>query len=56
MRFGFGILRMSARDFWAMTPRELHRAMEAHGLCEQGFFLREDLDRLMQMFPDEVER
>ena len=54
MRFGFGILRMSARDFWAMTPRELHRAMEAHGLCQQSVFLRGDLDRLMQMFPDEV--
>ncbi len=56
MRFGFGILRMTPQDFWAMTPRELHRAMEAHGLGEQATFLRADLTRLMQMFPDEVER
>ncbi len=28
MAFGFGRLRLSSRDFWAMTPRELAAAVE----------------------------
>ena len=28
MAFGFGRLRLSPRDFWAMTPRELAAAVE----------------------------
>lgn len=24
MAFGFGVLRLSATEFWAMTPRELN--------------------------------
>ena len=28
MAFGFGRLKLSSRDFWAMTPRELAAAVE----------------------------
>jgi uncharacterized phage protein (TIGR02216 family) len=28
LTFGFGVLRLSPRDFWAMTPPELHAAFE----------------------------
>ena len=29
MRFGFGVMRLSSREFWALTPRELAAAFEA---------------------------
>ena len=29
MQFGFGVLKLSARDFWALTPRELAAAWGA---------------------------
>lgn len=50
--FGLGVLRLSPRDFWRMTPRELAYAIEA----VTG--RREPLDRdgfaeLMKRFPDE---
>jgi uncharacterized phage protein (TIGR02216 family) len=28
LAFGLGVLRLSPRDFWAMTPRELNAAFE----------------------------
>ncbi len=50
--FGLGVLRLSPRDFWAMTPRELALAIEAR----RGPFLaapdRAALDDLMTRFPD----
>ena len=51
MSFGFGRLRLSPRDFWSMTPRELAHAMAPAGgaVAAPG---RGELDRLMRLFPD----
>lgn len=53
MAFGFSVLRLSSRDFWAMTPREL--AAAAGGLVPAAAPGRGDLDRLMDLFPDRRE-
>lgn len=55
MRFGLGMLRLSPREFWAMTPRELAAAAGAHG----GAFARlqrTELADLMKRYPDGAER
>ena len=31
MAAAFGLLRLSPRDFWSMTPREMERAMSVLG-------------------------
>lgn len=53
MRFGLGVLRLSPKQFWRMTPRELHAAAEGlfgprHGAAPP----RDRLDALMRAFPD----
>lgn len=53
MRFGLGVLRLSPRAFWAMTPRELAAAHA--GAAGRGAALpleRGALERLMAMHPD----
>ncbi len=54
MAVGFGLLRLSPRAFWAMTPRELSAAMGAFGPSATPAFAltRADLDTLMQRYPD----
>jgi uncharacterized phage protein (TIGR02216 family) len=51
MHAGLGLLRLSPRDFWAMTPRELRAAL---GVARRhaGAPGRTDLARLMAEFPD----
>lgn len=51
MRAGFGLLRLSSKDFWAMTPRELSAAL---GPAKQTADAptRATLDALMHAFPD----
>ena len=52
MRFGFGVLRLSPRDFWALTPRELASAWGAV-MGDRGTALaRAELGGLMKRFPD----
>lgn len=51
MRFGLGVLRLSPRDFWAMTPRELASAWGAI-LGDRGPLARTELDMMMERFPD----
>ncbi len=52
MAFGFGVLRLSTRQFWAMTPREIKAASDGvFGRANQPM-QRESLDRLMAIFPD----
>jgi uncharacterized phage protein (TIGR02216 family) len=51
MAAGFGILRLSSAEFWAMTPRELNAAF--HRPSNRSAPTRIDLARLMQCFPDE---
>jgi uncharacterized phage protein (TIGR02216 family) len=51
--FGFGVLRLSSRDFWAMTPRELNAAFEgAYGRRSAAPRLA-DFAALMAAFPDQ---
>ncbi|WP_343313906.1 rcc01693 family protein [Brucella sp. BE17] len=51
MRAGFGWLRLSSRDFWAMTPRELAAAL---GPVSPTYDApsRHALDALIHAFPD----
>ncbi len=52
MRAGFGRLRLSPDEFWAMTPRELFHATgggRANGSGPPG---RAELAALMARFPD----
>ena len=54
MGFGFGVLRLSSRDFWAMTLPELAAAARgARGMPAGAMpFDRVALDALMALFPD----
>lgn len=52
MSFGFGILRLSADDFWRLTPRELNAAFEAVYGAQNKIMDQPQLHRLMQLFPD----
>lgn len=52
MAFGLGVLRLPPKDFWAMTPRELARAMEGVRGRSGGPLGREALNGLMAAYPD----
>ncbi|MEM1307266.1 MAG: phage tail assembly chaperone [Pseudomonadota bacterium] len=52
MQLGLGVLRLSPRDFWAMTPRELTAAAGLSQPTSAGRLGRSDLARLMQAYPD----
>jgi len=52
MRFGFGVLRLASKDFWALTPRELSAAFEAINGARLGSPRRQELEALMASFPD----
>ncbi len=54
MQMGLGILKLSPRDFWAMTPKELALAITGlTGLQENANLSRADFNTLLQRFPDE---
>jgi uncharacterized phage protein (TIGR02216 family) len=54
MGFGFGVLRLSAEQFWAMTPRELASAYQGMtGQSPQNTISRSSFVDLMSAFPDE---
>ena len=52
MRLGFGVLRLSSKEFWGLTPRELASAFSA-GRRPQAP-RRSELEALMGAFPDKV--
>ena len=55
MRLGFGVLRLSSKEFWGLTPRELAAAFEGvSGRTRGGAPGRDVLAGLMAAFPDEV--
>lgn len=56
MGIAFGLLRLSPGAFWSMTPREFSAAIDALGFSRRHAPGREDLIRLMQVFPDGLER
>jgi uncharacterized phage protein (TIGR02216 family) len=51
MYLGLGVLRLSSKDFWQMTPKELSAALAAPQLSET-MMDRASLDTLMRLFPD----
>ena len=53
MRLGFGVMRLSSREFWGLTPRELAAAFGA-GAGRGSPPSRGGLDEMMRRFPDEV--
>lgn len=52
MAFGLGQLRLSPRDFWTMTPREIAAAMEGVAGIRATPPDRGTLDTLMTRYPD----
>lgn len=51
MAAGLGAMRLSPRDFWAMTPRELAAALGL-GSAARSVPGRADLAAMMRRFPD----
>ena len=49
MRLGFGVLKLSSKEFWGLTPRELAAAF---GGARTGAPGRDELGRMMERFPD----
>lgn len=56
MAFGLGVLRLSSRDFWALTPRELFHAAEGVYGPAAPPMSRGAFDALMRAFPDGEKR
>jgi uncharacterized phage protein (TIGR02216 family) len=52
MRLGFGVLKLSSKEFWGLTPRELAAAFEALSGNRPGAPDRGRLAQLMERFPD----
>ena len=52
MAVGFGLLRISPKTFWSMTPREIERAMSVIWPASGLNLGREELAALMSAFPD----
>ena len=52
MRLGFGVLRLSSREFWGLTPRELAAAFEGVAGRRAGAPDRSELSRMMERYPD----
>jgi uncharacterized phage protein (TIGR02216 family) len=51
--FGLGVLRLSPRQFWSMTPRELALAIEAVA-GRSSPLDRATLAQLMTRYPDDI--
>ena len=49
MELGLGELRLSPRDFWQATPREIAAAFGSEVKAAPA---RSDLDALLQRYPD----
>lgn len=52
MQLGFGRLRLSSRQFWSMTPRELAAAAGAFAIQQPSAPDRKRLDDMLMKFPD----
>ncbi|HZP20093.1 MAG TPA: rcc01693 family protein [Bauldia sp.] len=52
MALGFGVLRLSSRDFWALTPRELAAAIDGVLGCFSEPLGRAAFDKLAARYPD----
>ena len=49
MQLGLGVLRLSPREFWATTPREIAAAFP---MSQNMAMARSDLETLINHFPD----
>jgi uncharacterized phage protein (TIGR02216 family) len=56
MAFGLGVLRLSSREFWSLTPRELAAAADGVYGAAPRAPPRAALDALLHDFPDERRR
>ena len=52
MAIGFGVLRLSSRDFWLLTPREFAAALHALYGDPAAPMDRAALESLAARFPD----
>ena len=52
MRLGFGVLKLSSKEFWGLTPRELAAAFEAVSGVRTTAPDRDRLKTMMERFPD----
>lgn len=52
MKFGFGVLHLSPKDFWSMTIRELETAMQAHYGTGEPTISRQWLNEAIVNNPD----
>ena len=52
MQLGFGVLKLSSREFWGLTPRELAAAFEALSDARGAPPDRTRLTQMMERFPD----
>ncbi len=52
MRLGFGVLKLSSKEFWGLTPRELAAAFEALSGARPAAPDRGRLAQMMERFPD----
>jgi uncharacterized phage protein (TIGR02216 family) len=52
MAIGFGVPRLSSKDFWRMTPRELAAAMRGLFGERAAPPSRADLAELLRRYPD----
>jgi uncharacterized phage protein (TIGR02216 family) len=52
MAIGFGVLKLSSRDFWTLTPRELAAAVEGLTGRAGAPMDRETFEDLARRFPD----
>jgi uncharacterized phage protein (TIGR02216 family) len=56
MAAGLGLLRLSPAAFWAMTPREIERALSVLARAGGDAPRMSDLASLMASYPDEENR
>lgn len=56
MATALGLLGLSPRDFWAMTPREYAAAVRGRfgAAATEAPLIRSDLSALMNRFPDDL--
>ena len=52
MAAAFGLLRLSPKEFWSMTPREMERAMSVLPGARGSVPGRGELAEMMRKFPD----
>lgn len=55
MAIGFGVLKLSSREFWSLTPRELAAAIEGLTGGTSAPMDRAAFDDLARRFPDKAQ-